>query len=631
MGEANGIQVGIKLLLEDRDNFQRLAQLPSLRLQGEEIYVDYFFDFPSRLLKQNSDVLRLRVPVAAGETATQKLSSLALKNNNRVERGDQMYFASHVHKLPEAVKDEILSGVDLMEVLRRHCSHAREDSNAPINCMIQKLESLENMSGAAEPIEMVGSLSSHRRVYHYVSPDSYGNETGTHEHALREKSLLQGASVRLDETDFPFGKKYEIEVTEITDPVNDVREELEHFLQLHHIKYSRSLESKSSRFMKYSEGLRAPSLDITGVHLCITGAEGYNEVLRWLENDCQTAAVIPLPSGMSQGSKYLMSQASAVSEYFAGRGELPISSHNVRDSVSQSLRHWSQFSLREDVNPNGGGSLQQAEDHEEYQENYYFDDAVEGTLRQNHCVVELRCINQGAAFILSLKKDQNVVNGSQNATTLRGEISGDIARLLLRDPTTFLKTMKDYNNVASALWSDFDLQELFVVAFYRTKRRVFTRSVTAVLPSWILQDAGRRQMSDDDDVDVQQCSANTASLSQSIIDQMPFLHIHLDLTLHDFSMPPHHYAAIAAESPSCTYGTVAAFSSTKHSVSLYEVGVTGLTPHLQELVRHWLTSTMNNLGVEWKPGNLTKVEQYLVLLLERQRHDQGDVTQHDHN
>ncbi|ESL07066.1 hypothetical protein TRSC58_05251 [Trypanosoma rangeli SC58] len=614
MVAGDGIKHAIKLCLEDRDNFERLMQIRSLRLQSEETYTDYFFDFPSRLLSRGNGVLRLRVPEAAGDTGTQTLPSLVLKKSNIVDRGDQMCTTYQVPKLPEEVKDELCRSKDIMGVLRRHYPRLKEDPTVHISRIIELLEDLEKASGAAEPMKMVGSLKSHRRVYNYVSEDSSENVVGTDEYFAGTGSLLQGATIRLDETDFPFGKKYELEVTEFEDPAGDVGKDLDSFLRLHQIEYSKSLESKSSRFMKYLEGFHTCSVDIAWMQLSIVGDKGYEEVCSWLENDCQTAALIPLSATLTQGSGYPMSQASATSDYFPNHGEFPIS-YNRQEMVSQSLHLRSHQTTGDDASPNSADDkLQNSDDYEEYQENYYFDDALNGVLSKRQCMMELRYTSQGHKFILSLKEGQTVENGSQNATTLRGEITGDIARLLLRSPTEFLQKMREQNSVASALWDDCNVRELSVVAFYRTKRRVFTRPIAEVPPSWSLQEKRMRQASDDDDVDAeqQQWHTNTA---------LPSLKIHVDNTLVDFTTPPHNYAAIAAAEPSCTFGSLATFSKSKDDIRLYEIGATcfGISVEMQEYVKNWLTSSMDKLRVEWKLARQTKLEQCITLLLKQER------------
>ncbi|RNF24442.1 uncharacterized protein Tco025E_02539 [Trypanosoma conorhini] len=607
MATEDGMKFAVKLRLEDESDFDRLSQALSLRVNSDEVYKDYFFDFTSRRLSHNSGVLRLRVPVAGTETAATTLPSLTLKERNIVERGDQMYTVHQVPNLPEEVKEELLAGKPFMEVLRRCCHCLKKEQAAKMSSIIKGLEDSEKTPGAAGPIEIVDSLKSHRRVYGCALEPRSGNVAGANEYSERTGIHMLGGTIRLDETDFPFGKRYEIEVVDFNFPVGDVRKELESFLHLHNINYSESLESKCSTFMKYLEGFQSHSEDIAGVLLRISGDEGYEEAVRWLENKCSTIALNPQTVGLTQGSTYPSSQAGAVCSYLSGQRALPMSAHSGQDIFSQSLHQCSQLSSEREMNPNSSvDERQKCEDYEEYQENFYFDSS-DRILDRRRCEMELRYSSQRQAFMLSLKQSQSVEDGSQNANTLRGTLSGDMARELLRSPTRFLKDRRRDNCVAEALWDEFNMRELFVLGFCQTMRRGFTRPVTVDSQLRCLREKRRRQPSDDDDVDPEPQRGRLQT-------DLPPLTIHLDNTLIGRKELLKKYVEDAAESPSCTIASSPALPKGKDEKRVYEVGVSKLPKEIQQAVKNWFLSKMHKLGVECELARRTKLEQCVASL-----------------
>lgn len=625
------MQLAAKLLLEGPSDFLRLIQDPSLRLEKELVYTDYFFDSSAYLLQQDDNVLRLRLPKSTEGTGAEHLPSLTLKDHNRVESGDQASIVYTVENLSDAAVKQLLSGVEPLEVLRQHYSMNLNDPTSHISTMIKRLESVVDATGIPQEISLVGSTETHRRVCKHVPPTHDANgETIMYAENMGSNSLLRDVKIRLDETEFPFGKRYEVEVVVFSDPLNDVRVDIEKFLSSLSIRYSWSLESKSSHLMKYLKALGPSTMEIKGARMCIGSAEGYNEVLNWLTNHCRHASFASfaaLPS--QQEAENAASQPGDVGKYsFCATGEMLLASQGARNMFTQSQQHWSQRTTASSAacnvpNPNPHAD----DDREEYQENYYFDDCLNGTLQMHYCVAELRCINQGAAFVLSLKRNQCVVNGSQSSSRSQSEISGDVARRLLSNPTDFLITFREHNNVANMLWEEYGMRVLNVVAFHRTKRHIFARPITAILPTWTRAERQRHQMSDDDDFDSARWDGGEAQRPASMSGQMPSININVDYTLLDCITPATHFSAIAAQRPSCSYATASAFSPTRECVSLYEVEVTGLTEEHQEAAKQWLAEKLRNRGVELTTADKTRTQKYMDLLFERQRRANVNLAQ----
>ncbi|KEG12334.1 hypothetical protein DQ04_01791060 [Trypanosoma grayi] len=640
------MQVDAKFLLEDVGDLERVTKALQGGFLYEERYKDYFFDFPSHLLAQRAAVLRLRVPTETGEMNAHNLSSLTLKDHSMVERGEQVFGVQQVKRLQQEMVEVVLrDGDDLLSVLKRLCRDAVQDPESPLASIITELETLAVSAEVPPQVQLVGSYTTHRKVYKYDSPSSNaGKAVAAGGSGFSAQPSPQVMHIRIDETEYPFGKKYELELPRISVPLHDVMIELQEYLRSLGVKYSLSLESKYARFMKYTRGLTQAREDVQGVKLRLYSIDSYMEVLAWMQRMIRDAASEEPPSShMSQASHYSKSQ----SQRWAGdallqRGASDVEAiaHGTQELASQALRQYSQRSVpveAEYISQKVARDTESKEevDEERYQENYYFDDATDGTLLKRRCFVRLRCIDDGAAFILELKEDERMMVGTQNSSSLRAELSGDVARILLRDPTQFLVSQREHNHIAEILWREYGLERLKVVAFFVTRRRIFRRCANAAfLRSWQKQQQQiqeeRRVLLGEDGYGAAMRQLSPPPSSQSTAAQVvPSMCINVDRTRYDLSHPAEYFAKAAADSPACSYSSVAAVPPATHVKELFEMEATKIAAGGQQAVKEWLRGELNRLCIEWRFSTQNKVDQYFSYvdapLLQTQQHRSQSV------
>ncbi|KAH9589040.1 CYTH domain [Trypanosoma melophagium] len=648
------MQVDAKILLQDYSDYECLTKALQSQFLHKEHHTDYFFDFPTLLLARRDTVLRLRVPcdeekriltTAAVTTTTTNASSdtahsasLTLKDHSKVECGEQMFGFLQEKHLQEEVVKEVVCGGDIVRVLRQHCINANKDTKKPVAKIIRELESIAEEAAIPLQLQLVGSYTTIRKVYRYIATTTTtttttngGNTVTKSESEMKENDLRYSMRIRVDETVFPFGKMYEIEIPAVSVPLSDIMEEIVNFLQSLNLKYSMSLESKYMRFMKYTQGRTAYREDNQELRLQIIGIDGYKEVITWLKS----AAEGPEPISITQNS---------TQHSYKTRSPSPLQSYDMHSQAIVESDRLITGSTREGVTQTFGGFAQrttQAEREcsrkrnrdddnyeEEYQENYYFDDAPDGTLMLQDCFLRLRCVNRGSSFCLTLKEKQKISYGSQNCFKRRIEISGDLARQLLCDPKQFLHTQREHNGIAKVLWEEFGLRNLICIAFFRTQRTIFHQSVTLTGPS-LSQGHSYPQspsLSQQQQQEERSLFAEPASL-HAACDVSTSLWLRVDRTWFDVRHPAEQFAAAAGADPSCSPGgsrpphgagvtemyelTVDTTAGGGHCNSTHTVG--------QQTVRAWLTEALEKRGVEWRPATQSKGEQYADLAAARLR------------
>ncbi|ORC92472.1 uncharacterized protein TM35_000032250 [Trypanosoma theileri] len=661
------MQVDAKILLQDYSDYERLTKALHPQFLHKEHHTDYFFDFPTLLLARRDTLLRLRVPcdeekrILATTTTTAAVAaaaanntdgdathsaSLTLKDHSKVECGEQMFGFLQDKHLPEEIVKEIVCGGDIVKVLRQYCKDIQKDADTPIAKIIRELESIAEDMETPLQLQQVGSYTTIRKVYKYISSSNGVDVVSKCESDMKEKELRQSMRIRIDETVFPFGKMYELEIPAVSVPLHDIMEEIGKYLQSLNLEYNMSLESKYMRFMKYTQGRTAYSEDTQELKLQIMSIEGYEEVITWLKSAAEAAGPISITQQSTQHSYKTPSPSPA--RTFDMPSQKTVESvgmvaGSTQECGTQTLVGFTQRTTQADRECSRKRNRDDDDNNyeEEYQENYYFDDAPDGSLILQHCFLRLRCVNRGSSFCLTLKEKETITEGSQNCFQRRIELSGDIARQLLCDPRQFLHSQREHNGIAKILWEDFGLRNLICVAFFRTKRTIFRQSITMTVPPSLSQDRQHHSHHSQQEPSSQEHTPSPSQQQQqerSLFAEPATLHtacdvstalwLRVDRTWFDVRLPAEQIAAAAGASPSCSPGgprhphgagvtevyelTVDTTASGGHSsFSNNSVG--------QQSVWAWLTDALEKRGVEWQQVSQSKVEQYAALTEARMR------------
>lgn len=533
-----------------------------------------------------------------GSVEFSRPGKLTFKQRNMVENGHHLAFAQKEDNVPPEVVARLISGEDNpFDVLAAYAESV--PAGGPVSKILERLQCVAQQyqtpsgadagcaytaasqggcgGGASQeeeernalktlPCKLVskGSYSSVRKVYRYIQGSAA--DIGTD---LRERLRL-----RVDRTLFPFGEKYELEVPNVDEPLDDVMKELKTLLTKMGINYQLGSESKYARFINGMRARDAQSQEVQDVKLRLTSRSGYEEVLKNLEAIVNAAAI-------QRQNQRLGTNASV----------------DRRDPTDEPS------AVVEDA---GGEGIDAPLYEEEAHENFFFD-GPDMELRAQNCFLRLRRFNSRDNYQLVLKERQTFRGGRQESQTSKMDLSQDVALALLQRPETFLAIYHEQNAVAGTLWHHFGLRTLSSCAFFRTHR--------LTVPWWSAQSQRPTVGHQIDGAGTQHASVSEALLlsqqQRSATAPVPPLVLHLDRSQYEIPVTSTRTPASSQFS-----APILVNFETGHRVfEMYELEVSSIAPSSSpgEVMKE-LTMVLDGMGVEWASGTQSKLEQYYHLM-----------------
>ena len=237
---------------------KRDAEIVRSALEGgllrTEIHENHFFDTaaPHALIQQGS-LLRLRqcrTRIAGQESATET-ANVALKEHAHVDSGSQVVWAGQDSISPAA-------SVELLH----------QPQNLYNSSILPKVSTLLQQLNLSAPLVYIGSFQNHRDEFSWPGCQSQ-----------------PGLTIRLDQTSYPFGVKYELEISGINVPVQDVVDELSQVLQSLGAAFSLGTQSKFEHFTQGLLRANAQSHMVQEAKIRFQSEEDLNKLAALLAND----------------------------------------------------------------------------------------------------------------------------------------------------------------------------------------------------------------------------------------------------------------------------------------------------------------------------------------------------------
>ncbi|CCW60792.1 unnamed protein product [Phytomonas sp. EM1] len=489
----------------------------------------------------------------------------------------------------------------------------------------------ETQASNFPPYELInmGHYISTRRTYRYLrgifstESDSDSNDlllgkvastcTST---CTKEQSWRDNLKIRIDKTFYPFGEKYELEVSQIDGPLEDeILAEIKALLIKLQVKYYLGSEGKYARFIREMRNEYVQSQNVQDVKLRLSSFSSYeevrnnlNEIMMSVQGD---SAADPNENCRIEGSRKRQRKCHEL----LPNAMAPINEHTCELTAS---------------------------DLTEFQENYFFD-GPNRELHQQKCFLRLRCYNHTAYYTLVLKENQSFKDGQQISRTSKVKPSADVARMLIQNPTQFLLAEREHNAIARRLWGYFGLRSLCDTVRFTTTR---------VTVPWLSAQSQRASpMHGVDASALGRCLSQGSVSSQS----MP-ASTRIDFTLRPTAHAVHPFVGVPGsrqcdeeanvveplqihldrtqyllpsrlkEGPQQSFGpplrTQVTFNhpsivdkQSDECCELYEIEVTNIMPYTSpSAVMEELTHILDGIGVEWRPGIQSKLDQYYTLL-----------------
>lgn len=263
MSGGERMLVDVKVLLASKHDADVVRSALEPNLVQTELQDNHFFDTASKALIAQGSLLRVRhsvtqpaapgaggaaqgIPPPATESAV-----VALKEHAHVESGSQVVWAGQDSIAPTVARtllhhpDQLLDG----DLLPRVAPLLRQLS-LPL------------------PLVYIGSFQNNRAEFQWPGCVSQ-----------------PGLAIRLDETVYPFGTKFEIEVSGINVPVHDVIDELSAVLDALAVRYSLSSESKFAAFVRGLQQSNCASHMVQDVKIRLFTEEDVHRFATVIAND----------------------------------------------------------------------------------------------------------------------------------------------------------------------------------------------------------------------------------------------------------------------------------------------------------------------------------------------------------
>ncbi|SCU64477.1 CYTH domain containing protein, putative [Trypanosoma equiperdum] len=585
------MRVDAKLLLKSEDDFRRLLELLRPFHLRTWKYEDFYFDTPNFLLMAKDVQLRLRVPFKSSDGKDEKLAgaqgsnmlchvSLTLKTNSSVDVGGQTAGIFEMFPFTPKDVDDMLQEDSLVSVLKNR------SSDEPAKTVLEYLTRASEEYGEELVLTRFASFETTRRQYKFVPHLGFGSAHSSDKDVASEKNKSDPPRFYVDEVPMGDFKSYEVEMQGVTDPLADVCQDLMDYLNEKGIEFTHSLSGKLNRFMTRTLELEEMKEESQCVRLRIKGNKGYEEVCRW-QNEENEISLDPIPKrgappvdndkptfGVTQMASSLL-----------GLG--PLTSQASRMTHSQSVR------LKRIREGNHGD--------EEYFENYFFDDRPNGTLAAKKYTLRLRCCNPPTAFSLELRKEKWSAGGVKGYERRRAYISGDVARLMLRDPNKFLNSLSSQSSLGHLLRQDMGLQKLTIVGYCKTHRITYNGKI---IERRMVEDSQRTQNGNAGKVAARPPDVEfTLFHGPSSAGCRGEFSIQLNRIMVDTGSDPVKVAKRASEERCCSIFNprgCSPFPREPSETESYEVKLAGLPEGLAATAEDWLVSQLHQRQVQWE-------------------------------
>lgn len=273
------MQVEVKALLDGPVSYKRVMTALESQYVSQTLQENYFLDTPSRELFQQGSILRVRLFVANADAISQVYGSvtsvrhstsaashyasarLMVKEHAHVEDGSQVSWTAE-EPIPVEVALEILATPRRIYQL---LSQAAVSPATP-DAILSRLER-EYPREHLEGLENVGSFTTLRSVFQFP-----------------QCTEQKGLKMHVDKTLYPFGERFEVEVSGIEVPVHDVVNDVSQFLNTAGAVFEFAEESKFQRFVHGVQAARATSHMVQEVKVVLAGADDLVRVYNALEN-----------------------------------------------------------------------------------------------------------------------------------------------------------------------------------------------------------------------------------------------------------------------------------------------------------------------------------------------------------
>jgi adenylate cyclase class IV len=217
--EANSVShmiQEVKIRLNSEDDMNKFAAVIANDFVAEDTQENFFFDGANGELSGKMSFFRVRVK-NDGQTTVG-----AVKEHQEVEGGTQVCWTQETPINPVDAAMLLTNPRDVHQTTR-----FLSQSQSPLAAVLR-----EKFHVTA--LHFVGSFRTHRATYTWSS----------------SASQPVGLILKLDKTRFPFGNHFEIEVSQISVPVQDVLDELAGWLTRNGISFAVSMQSKLECFME---------------------------------------------------------------------------------------------------------------------------------------------------------------------------------------------------------------------------------------------------------------------------------------------------------------------------------------------------------------------------------------------
>eukprot|EP00758_Cryptobia_borreli_P004187 Tbor_TRINITY_DN4233_c0_g1::TRINITY_DN4233_c0_g1_i2::g.23935::m.23935 len=242
-------QVEAKVVIHTAQDFTTIINsLPKDDFITEDNHENHFFDGPNGELAGKQAVFRLRFILPApcsdnNNTSNTVRSILTLKEHSGFEDGSTTRWSRHSNIDADIGRAMIENPTTFFKNI--NCSSvSKTPSNGQDNtgvCSIEELFAIMKDHFSLTSLVYVGGFNTRRTRFAWTTAKS---QSGLHIH--------------LDHTVFPFGERYELEVPNISVPVQDVLEEVIQVLDSLKVGYSMGHDTK---FQQLANGRRAASAE----------------------------------------------------------------------------------------------------------------------------------------------------------------------------------------------------------------------------------------------------------------------------------------------------------------------------------------------------------------------------------
>ncbi|KAG8347487.1 CYTH domain [Trypanosoma vivax] len=605
------MQVDVKFLFREEADFRRVCEHLEPCFLREERHTDFFFDFDAFDLWKHDMALRLRVPQDCGEShGSNCLATLTLKQC-KVDSGSQLSCILQVKDIGGTVVKEILESDNVLDFLAR--SNTESGPGEDVRSRIfEDLRATAEREGAEFLLHRVATYSTRRRVYMFPKYASAEAQKANH----RLDSSHCPLCIQMDETTYPAMQVYELEIPHVEIPLSDVASDAEDFLNSISVKYDRSLSSKYERFMTLVRPFPSETSETIDVVLQLNTEEDYNELKRFFD------------AGPEVNSLQLEGFGSKSQSHTEETGDRSLSCNNGRSSLLNTEEGSTQqkcsliHSSKKPIHVGVRKRLREDEElSEEYRQTYIFDDPKNCSLPKGSYCVSLCCIKPTHQFIFEVTTGQGAPYLLQGGTRRCIEMSGDVARYILRDPTEFLEKYKDGSGISHVLWHELGLRKLAVIDFFQTRRRTYSYVIPSTpknLPTQEINEGDVKYPLGSSEAEADEMPLWSVQPSKSLghselhvaPDSKQRVEVHLDRIVSNFNVSPEFIACSASNQSSSLFVGTSTINGAEHS---FRVEVARFHPGTNLVAHQWLTDSLNRLNVKWH-SNLHGIKEHLTAL-----------------